>query len=358
MNSYITYEIEDFVLDEHFRAWVLFPTAEYNAFWHNWVAEHPEKKDTIEAASKLVKDFQIVDLDIPEARIQNGIEKVILRTEQKIIPFYSSFWFKYAASVLFVIGVSFYLLKPQKQNAQVLSQVIEDKSEIIENTQNTSKKIVLPDGSIVLLEKNSKLSYKKGFGKDKREIELTGQALFDVIKDPTRPFYVYAGNTTTRVLGTSFTVRAFVKEKNVIVDVIRGKVSVTTHKPSNKSNKGKKLTEEVVLLPNQQVVYNNLEEKIEKSISANPRVIAPVEVKTKQLFVFREGRVTRIFKTLEDAYGVQILYDKNRLKTCALTTNLTDEPLYNQLAIICKSIGAEYHTEGVKIIITGGDCGE
>src|SRR5699024_6685187 len=66
---------------------------------------------------------------------------------------------------------------------------------------------VLPDGSKVILNSNSSISYTDGFAKDKRELTLQGEGFFQVTKDPARPFTVHTGNIATTALGTSFNVR-------------------------------------------------------------------------------------------------------------------------------------------------------
>ena len=87
----------------------------------------------------------------------------------------------------------------------------------------------------------------------KREVHLEGEAFFEVAHDTLRPFFVYTGNITTKVLGTSFTVSA--RENVVFVEVKTGRVSVTQTTQKSASPRHT-LTEEIILTPNQKAVYN------------------------------------------------------------------------------------------------------
>ena len=78
-------------------------------------------------------------------------------------------------------------------------------------------KINLEDGSIVTLEKQSKLSYPTHFQKNKRMVILEGEALFEIAKNPEKPFYVYDNEIVTKVLGTRFSIKDKENGKDVIL---------------------------------------------------------------------------------------------------------------------------------------------
>jgi len=98
------------------------------------------------------------------------------------------------------------------------------------NSTTTPRRINLEDGSYILLDPVSKIAYAKHFGADKREVYLEGSAFFQVAKDATRPFYVYTNEVVTKVLGTSFDVRAFPHDNTIQVQVHTGKVTVYKRK--------------------------------------------------------------------------------------------------------------------------------
>lgn len=146
-------------------------------------------------------------------------------------------WVGIAASILFCVSlVGFYHFF----NATDKSQSVY----LYASTQIGEKRIViLPDGSTVKLNSKSSLKYPNEFSKNKRIVQLEGEAFFDVKKDPNKPFVVKTGNIKTKVLGTSFNVKAFTEEENLQVTLVTGKVQVQ----SNKKN--------IFLEPSQQVTY-------------------------------------------------------------------------------------------------------
>ena len=89
------------------------------------------------------------------------------------------------------------------------------------------KAVTLPDGSTVYMNAGARLSYSKQFGRKNREVQLTGEAFFDVTPDKKRPFSISAGNAVIRVLGTSFNVNSSNKENQVEVYVSTGIVELS-----------------------------------------------------------------------------------------------------------------------------------
>lgn len=93
------------------------------------------------------------------------------------------------------------------------------------NTGKSIKSLVLEDGTRVTLNTGSLIRYPRKFRSNIRNIELTGEAYFDVAKDPDKAFTIHAQNTITRVMGTSFNLRAFPSENEVVLTVTEGKVA-------------------------------------------------------------------------------------------------------------------------------------
>ncbi len=222
----------------------------------------------------------------------------------------------------------------------------------IKNTEKTARRVDLPDGSHVTLEPQSLLKYSSSFNQIKREIYLQGEALFEVHRNEQRPFFVYTPEVTTMVLGTSFRVRAFEKDKDITVAVRTGRVSVYTNHKDEKERNDRPA--EIILTPNQQVIYNRNEKTILRKIVDVPLPILPPEKVMRMRF--EEAPVQEIFEAIEKVYGVEIVFDKERFSACALTTSISDGGLYNRLNIICKAIGAEYTLNEHQIVINGTGC--
>lgn len=260
-----------------------------------------------------------------------------------------------AASVLITFVAYFslnYLLREQtSQRKHEVGGI-----EIIYNpsASDSVKKIKLEDGSIVALQPGGKLTVKRFRGSHKREVYLEGQAFFEVTPDKNNPFFVYTGNITTRVLGTSFNINASTTAKAIEVSVKTGRVSVT--KTSKKSTSPPHtLTEEVILTPNQKAIYSKSGTEVVTALVDNPRRI-PIK-ENHFVMEFEEEPVSSILNAISKAYGVDIVFDEGEIRTCTLTTSLSDEGLYDQLNIICKAIRGSYELNGTQVILHSKGCG-
>ena len=98
----------------------------------------------------------------------------------------------------------------------------------IVSTKNGSKsKIELPDGTQVWLNVGSRIKYDENYGKENRELTLTGEAYFDVARDANRPFILHTGKMDVKVLGTVFNVKAYPGDATTEAALIRGSIEVT-----------------------------------------------------------------------------------------------------------------------------------
>jgi transmembrane sensor len=259
-----------------------------------------------------------------------------------------------AASVLLFIVSSIHVINRNESGKNILANTHKGDSLTwtqIANGEKVAKRIDLPDGSHVTLEPHSRIRFSSAFNESKREVRLEGEALFEVYHNERRPFYVFANEVTTMVLGTSFRVKAFEHEKNIMVEVRTGRVSVHTNREDKKENV---LANEIILTPNQQIIYDRNEKTILRRIVEVPQPILPEE-KVKRMR-FEEAPVKEVFEALEKVYGVDIVFDEHRFSSCALTTSISDGGIYNRLNNICKAIGATYTLNETQIIIQGTGC--
>lgn len=271
--------------------------------------------------------------------------------ESKEVPANSRYLLRFAAAATILVCLLFavYMIIPLNvsQNEKSATGEISD-FQVVENPNKEFKKINLSDGSQVTLHSGSSLKFPQKFKSGKRDVYLEGEAFFEVTKDPQRPFMVYANDVVTEVLGTTFTVKAFSTDSKVTVSVRTGKVSVY------KKSEDSAVEKPVILMPNQQAVYDKSIDRVSRSLVAEPKMILPSENGFQM--TFEEAPVTNIFKAIEKAYGVRIEFDENTLSECLLTTSLTDEPLFTRLDIICKAIGATYTAYDVHIVIESTGC--
>jgi ferric-dicitrate binding protein FerR (iron transport regulator) len=140
-------------------------------------------------------------------------------------------WQKRAAAVAAVAVVvisAWYLLPksittPQKNSFAALAP--HEENEVITRPGSRTK-VVLPDGTQVWLNADSKLTYGKDFGKNGRHVQLSGEAYFDVVSNKENPFFIRTNSITVKVTGTAFNVRAYPTELRSTTTLLRGKVEV------------------------------------------------------------------------------------------------------------------------------------
>ena len=156
-------------------------------------------------------------------------------------------WSMATAAVLIGLAVCIQYVNSNKNN---LLDIGNNYNEIIAK-RGTKTKIILPDGSQVWLNSDSKLSYGARFNDTIREVSLEGEAYFDVIKDKKRPFIVMTNALNIRVLGTAFNIKSYAHDATIETTLIRGMIEV------RKNNEP--ATKKIVLTPNEKLVYNKLE---------------------------------------------------------------------------------------------------
>lgn len=369
--DYSKYTVNDFLADDYFLRWVNQNDPEAEKFWKLFATLHPETNAIIEQACKLTlklkeaehTPIQDVQIDQLWSSLQQRIETPQRIDLPRVVKFQKKRYWQYgiAASLILVavaFGASYFSSRKGAIDRQTFALQVpttEDFVEEVNNTQNAIR-IHLNDGSIVSLAKGSRLKYRKSYeGGESRHVFLTGEAFFDISKDPRKPFFVHANEVVTKVLGTSFNVKAYSNENNVTVAVRSGKVSVFSPKTSN-SVKGdiQSKVEGVVLLPNQQVVYQRREESFDKTLVEAP-VILSKEVEQAD-FTFENESIPQVFKVLQEAYGIEIIFDDEVMKGCYITAPLGSEPLFEKLKIICRTIGASYEIMDSKVVINSTGC--
>ena len=146
-----------------------------------------------------------------------------------------------ACCALVIIGLTVYQLTPGRQIA--IAPVKEN--EVV--TSTSKSKVTLPDGSIVMLNRQSRLMYNKDFGVSKREIHLTGEAYFDIAKNESIPLTVVAGPVQIRVMGTAFNVRAYNEDSIVETSLIRGSIEVSSADEPERS---------IRMRPNEKILFS------------------------------------------------------------------------------------------------------
>ncbi|GHB52649.1 FecR family protein [Persicitalea jodogahamensis] len=357
-------KIQDYLDDDSFVQWVL--SGRDDAYWRQFLADYPQHSAMVRQAQTLILDIKknegadlpFLDQRMVWAKISANLRDPEVSDQESA----SLKWGRYAiwqwvAGVAIMLGLSWYTWQNQPGGVityQELSDSIREKNELVEriNTQDAPLEIALEDGSVVILHKGSKLMYPRHFGDKNRNVILMGEAFFEVSRDSDRPFYIYANEVVTKVLGTSFRIRAFEKEQQVTVQVSTGRVSVYKQRRINLADPE---TDGLVLLPNQEAVINRKAEGLSRRLVDKPQPVLKREFDTLPTR-YDEAPASLILRDIETRYGITILFNDDVLDHCYLTTTLKEESLYDQLDLICKTIGASYKEVDGQLVVESKGC--
>jgi ferric-dicitrate binding protein FerR (iron transport regulator) len=356
--KYAQYTVEDFVKDEQFIEWAKYGRSDEESIWLDITKDSPRQAEMIANARQIVLQLSEVHKanvdELEVASIWEGIENALPNENKPVSKplWFSRVLFPVAASVLFILGIGWwqYQRTTSAQNGLYTKLIEEVKlpvSEIV-NTTGQPMTVNLSDGSKVILEKDSRLSYVNNFDGPSRDVFLSGAAFFNVTKNPRKPFIVYANEVVTKVLGTSFSVNAFEENKQVVVSVKTGKVSVSTNGSAVSVSKN------LTLIPNQRAIFFREKEKLIRALVEQPQVVITQEELMQ--FTFTNAPVSSIFEALQKAYGVEIQFDKALLSGCHLTTSLSNETLFERLDVICEAIEATYEVVDGQVVVSGQKC--
>lgn len=366
-DKYAAYRFEDFVQDERFIYWVHSPDMQSNRFWTDFLEAYPYQRPVIRRAKRVVQSLALAaekaapssDAEEIWSDIQTSIQNVKKRREWWRNPLTIA---SAAASVAILVGFIYFFAGSgfrgtERSEFFFADEIVSDATPAelrdITNRSLNPREVILPDNSTVTLQPGSKLTYSPAqFMGTTRNVQLSGEAFFQVARDTERPFLVYSNGLITKVLGTSFTIKAQNGSDNVTVMVKSGKVSVfppSTDKKEDPESKG------LILQANQQAEYSKSVEKLTRNLVPEPvPVISEEEIKE---FSFQNAPVADIFESLERTYNTRIIFDKEVLSECRLNSNMSGEiNLFEKLDILCEAIDASYKVVDAQIVISGKKC--
>lgn len=197
--------------------------------------------------------------------------------------------------------------------------------------------IALPDGSVVWLSAASTLAYPEEFSGTNRAVDLDGEAFFEVTRDTDRPFIVNSGPLSTRVLGTSFNIRAYRNDPDVEVTLVTGRVEVTANEGGQTQT----------LAPNQQVSYTR-EAGLGETREADALL---ARAWTERELVFMRESFATIARTFERWYGVEFIFEEESLKEEEFVYHFKELSLRNSMIILNELADFEYEITDQKVII-------
>ncbi len=213
----------------------------------------------------------------------------------------------------------------------------------INTPPGAKSKVTLPDGTNIWLNAGSNLRYSNEYGKKERLVHLTGEAYFDVFHNASKLFLVKTSELNIKAYGTAFNVKSYPEEGTIETTLIEGSIGVTRTTFANKKN------DEVLLEPNQRVVYYRKTKAVEtrqlEEEEADAPESSPVKREEKKLtYLISKGIDTKEYTSwkdgtlfitseslsdlaikLERKYDVKIHFENQRLKDLKFTGSLENE---------------------------------
>jgi len=234
--------------------------------------------------------------------------KEVIRAKQKpktvkLFPYRR--WIAVAASILLLLFSGKYLYDSQSTPAALVSMT----------ATTANQKIVLKDGSVVHLNKDTSFEYPENFSSTSREVKLQGEAFFEVAKDTSRPFRILTNHSEVEVLGTSFNIKT--EDLQTEISVKTGKVKVSSLSTSDSA----------ILIPQQSAIVNHKSLDVQSTENINY-----LAWKTGE-FHFDKAEIKEVVQELNQYYKEKIIL-KSTKSECLLSTTLKDLELQEIMEII------------------------
>lgn len=303
---------------EQFEQWE--KASEYN---------HTEKEKA-EKIWELTKPegAEVFDTDNGWLKLKGRIHKDDL--QKKETTFNAGIFLRVAASILFILGLSFAI--NHYLNGTRYSTVV---------AHDQKQPVILPDGSKVLLNAGASLKYPRVFGAT-RDVALTGEAFFNVMPDKNKPFIIRTSEASIKVVGTSFNVLATKETDSVQVVVETGIVELTP----------KQLQKKIILSKGTSGCYYAQKQLLKKYETADVNAFA---WKTNTL-IFKNARLSYVINVLQKQFSKPISCNNDQLKEYRLTADYIELSLEDILKALETSHCLKIIKKQDRYIITGPGC--
>lgn len=320
-----------------------------------------ESNEEDAVVSDMLDDIYNINFNFSKRYEPEAIQKVLNRLNDKIdaqqksqhIIKERSLWIKISGiAAILLIGLLTYLyyVKTEKPVAQ--------SPNIVSTKKGSKSNIILPDGTKVWINADTKLIYDESKWGSSRDVQLEGEAYFDVIKDNKRPFTVYTNSMEIRVTGTAFNVRAYASEKRTETTLIRGSVEVLL-----KKDEGKK----IILTPNDKLIVPNSYMQASTNKDDTDKAEEAIQLLTikgdtnasnvketqwiRNRLVFEKETFSDIIPVLERWYDVKINLQKSAISNKTFSGTFENDSLEDVLESFKFSLGFQYTVQKNKIII-------
>lgn len=312
-------------------------TGEEIALLATWKNESSENSVYFNQSQSLFNAIHVSHANAPvnTAAAWNKLNQRIDDTNARIIPFYKrTAVLRAAASLLIILGLAV-LIKFLITDETVPPVVFASAEKSIQQT--------LPDGSKVVINKNTELSYS--LNKDHvREVKLKGEAFFEVVHNEKEPFVITVNDVTIKDIGTAFNVKAIPGSATIEVLVESGEVQFYSASEQGLNlHKGEK------------AVYD-LNSKRFSKITVDP--LENTGSYKSKIFHFKGTSLSEVLKQINDVYGTDIQLADKKAGNCLLSVTFNNEHVDMIVSIIAETLDLEIQRSANTIILKGTACAE
>jgi transmembrane sensor len=204
---------------------------------------------------------------------------------------------------------------------------------IVSTPRGGEYRIILPDGSKVWLNAASSLKFPGVFKRNVREVELDGEAYFEIAKRSAMPFKVRSGNTEIEVLGTHFNLKAYSNQKVIKTTLVEGSVKINEGKSS------------VLLKPGQQA----------RQAGGNITILNNVDIEEQVawkdgLFVFKDASIEEVMSQVSSWYDLDIIFE-GKIPEKYLTGKVSRSVNATEIMNLLNYAGVKFKITGENIVI-------
>lgn len=357
------YTAEDLICNESFQRYCMGQNEADAAYWDSWIKANPSQITEVTEAIRVISILngnqgnvhqQLEHLKDSIKRFDHLKSALTEKTPQPVPVRSRTSIRKYAvgiaASLLILLTAGYFILM---QNGAPENQATALSNTLISSGNEPRKTVVLPDGSVVTLRNNSSLTLSATFNKGNRELDLSGEAFFDVSHNAAMPFIVHTEEAKIEVLGTVFNVSAYPGSEHTETSLFRGKVAV-----SPKNHPGQK----VILTPNKKLIvvksYPGTNSQPASALQAVPLTPDPVNHKAKEIAWVRnrlkieDEPLIAIAQKLKDWYGIDIVFNDEEVKQYRYSGTFESETVLKALEALQLSYPFNFTVEKEKIVIS------
>jgi transmembrane sensor len=313
--------------------------AEEIAFIESWANENERNRKyfdqfkTIFQKAAEVTDYQAYDMDAAWIKMKQSLrasqgKSAVLPPPASTNPF--QFNWRIAAAIVMVLGVGLFVYR-MSQPAVPTPLVVRSNTGTVSDT--------LPDGSGVVLNKQSQLAYAFDKKKKVHTVTLKGEAYFNIQHDATKTFIVTVDGVMIKDIGTSFNVKAYPESNTVEVVVESGEVMFYTTTDSG-----------VYLRANGKGIYN----KTTKTFTIDQPEENVLAYKTR-FFTFSNADLVTVIEAINGVYDKQIVVSE-KIRNCHITVSFNNESQDEIVAIVAETLGLTVSESEGKIMLEGPGC--